>query len=234
MGVIGGAGQGPVEETPAVVVNAKGVPVKEQQKPSARLLAGIADTFAQADFQPDILRLVKLAVRPGASGAVQPPDFAIGEDAPLDAAAGGLPELFEVILDLPAGAAGAVAPVQVHLPGFRFRRRQRIAGEVPGDISGAGKSGPVGIVSEQHIIGRPTARRNRLLGQIAPAQGIQHGPDERILNLRFVGTAIAGDETAIRTRQILPEMRQPGPSDLLVLIRFRQAGLQIGLAEQGV
>ena len=111
MRVIRGPGQGPVEEAIAVSVNAESVAVKEEQEAAAGFLAGVGDTFAEGDFQPDVLGLVKLAVGAGAGGTVQPPGFAVGKDAPFRPASGGLPEPAQIVLHLAAGGAGAGAPV---------------------------------------------------------------------------------------------------------------------------
>ena len=229
--IVGGAGQRAVQKAIAVVADDKGIAVKEQAKPAAGLPAGIADALRQADFQPGVLRAVELAVGAGAGGAVKPPGIAVGQDAPLDAAGGGLPELPQIFLHLAVGAASAAgAAVQADAGGFGL-------GDGEGVRRGAAAAGcgiPVGGGAEQHIVGPVRGVGDDLLGEIAPAQGVQYRPDQGVLDLGLVGGAGAVAESAVGLAQILPEVRQQLGADLLVLGGRRQDGFQVGLAEQGV
>ena len=143
--------------------------MEEQQEEATLLLAGVADALAEFELEPGVLGLVELPVGPGSGGPVQPPGFAVGQDAPLHAARRGLPELAQVILYLRAGTERAGAPVKIGSPGFRLGRRQWIMR----NIAGAGESGASVVIREQYVVGRLAADWNGLLGQVAPAQRIQ-------------------------------------------------------------
>ena len=141
--------------------------------------------------------VVAAGARPGA-GVIQPPNAAVGQDAPAQAPVGDAIGGRQVSADLPVGGArpglvGCVTSIEGQAEPLALFNQQ----SVPVAFFGVAAAGGAGLgfgVSEQQMVGDVFVARGALLRQVVdPAEQRQDRADQVLLGDRFVGAVVAAE-----------------------------------------